>query len=359
MGRKLDNRTFLRFNDRWFRILGIPLAGSVVNFLIMGPEADISQTAYLYILFSSVFYTFIYWEFNRFQMIALRRRFPEVGDTIKRLLISALIVLTFVGLVTLCSFLFMDRLIGSLFQFNEAHPPYFRIFVVSLLFNVLFLGVYEAIYSAVGWNETRLQSEELKRASLQSQLDNLKSRVNPHFLFNSLNTLSALIHERPDDAVRAVEQLARSYRYLLQATEKEVVSVREELENVRAYLYLLQIRFGEALETEIEVPEQLQDRFIVPLALQMLVENAIKHNVLRQKQPLKIRIFTGGDAWLSVENPIHPRPQPPEGTGTGLANIRHRYALTGGQKIRVHQGNAVFRVDIPLLKIHAYARPDH
>ncbi len=359
MSRKEHNRKYLRFNDVWFRILGVPLAGVVVNFLIMTPREMPNSQVYFYVLLSSIVYTFLYWEFNRFQIIQLRKRWPEVGDAIKRLSISLVIVLSFVTLVTLMGELIVDRVLSDLFNLVDNHPPYFRIFVVSILFNFLFLGAYEAIYSAVGWNESRLQSEELKRVSLQSQLDNLKSRVNPHFLFNSLNTLSALIPERPEDAVRAVEQLARSYRYLLQSTGKEVVSVEEELENVRAYLYLMQIRFGEALKVDINVPDDLRNHFIVPLALQMLVENAIKHNVLRQKQPLDIRVYTHEDAWLRVENPIQPRPKPAEGTGTGLENIRRRYALTGGKEIQVRQEAGLFRVDLPLLKIQSYAHSDH
>ncbi|MEM0997184.1 MAG: histidine kinase [Bacteroidota bacterium] len=356
---KASNRAVLRFDDRWFRLLGIPFAGAIINFLIMPEMEGTTPANYLKYLFSSIFYTFIYWEFNRVVLIRLRQRYPEVKDTVKRLAITGIIIGGGVLFITFIVGLGVNLAMNALLADHMGPPPFARILIVTILFNVLFTGIYEAIYSVIGWSDSQLQTEKLKRESLQSQLDNLKSRVNPHFLFNSLNTLSALIPERPDDAVKAVEQLARTYRYLLAASEKEVVQVREELENVQAYLFLLQTRFGSALRVDIAVPEALQDRFVVPLAVQMLVENCIKHNVVRQKEPLRIRIGTEGEDWLVVENAVRPRPRAAEGTGTGLRNIRRRYELVAQSAIEVHADSERFRVKLPLLNIQPYAHSDH
>jgi len=359
MGSRKDNRTYIRFNDFWLRLFGVPITGLIIAFLILGAKPEFAYDEFFYFLISSTIFTFVYWEFNRFSLVVFRKRYPDLKDTNRRLFMNGAVLVVGIMVINIGLGFLLQLFFDFCFGFEEVNPPFLRILVITYLFNILFFGIYEAIYSAVGWRYSLLQTEKIKRESLQSQLDNLKSRVNPHFLFNSLNTLSALIHDRPDDAVKAVEQMARSYRYLLQASQKEVVQIREELENVEAYLFLLQIRFGDGLKVEWGIDPHLEDQFIIPLALQMLIENCIKHNVVRLKEPLPIRVFTEQNRWLVIENPIRPKQVPNEGTGMGLKNIQSRYELMGGEGIVVESEGSFFRVKLPILNIQDYAHSDH
>ncbi len=219
-------------------------------------------------------------------------------------------------------------------------------FYSTLLITILISMFLTARAFLFNWKQAAVDAEQLKRESIRAQYESLRSQVNPHFLFNSLNALTNLIHRNPDEAVQFIKQLADVYRYVLETRDKELVSIGEELKFLHAYLFLQQIRFGDKLKLEVKVPDNGQ---VAPLALQMLVENAIKHNVIAEDHPLSVSVF-GKDGYVWVSNNLQRKPPPGEGSaGLGLENIRRRYGFLSGQPIRVVEHNGVFEVGLPLL----------
>ncbi len=178
----------------------------------------------------------------------------------------------------------------------------------------------------------------------------LKTQVNPHFLFNSLNTLSSLIYADRDTAAQFVHQLARVYRYVLDNRDKELILLRDELQFLQSYMYLMNLRLGHNLHIYIEVPERAHKCFIAPLTLQMLIENAIKHNIVSQKKPLTVRIEWTEPDQLEISNNIQLKPVKEHSTQIGLKNIRSRYAFITDRKVQISQNGQHFSVTIPLLR---------
>ncbi len=189
----------------------------------------------------------------------------------------------------------------------------------------------------------------LQRERMRFEYENLKSQVNPHFLFNSLNTLSNLIDEDKEAAQMYTNHLADLYRNLLSYRTQDTLLLREEWEILQNYLFIQKVRFGEALNLIGEIPAEIMDsRRIVPLALQMLVENAIKHNVVSASQPLNIYLEADGD-WICLRNPVHPKISPQKGEGLGLANIAARYKLITDRPIHYGLVGEEYIVKLPLL----------
>jgi two-component system, LytTR family, sensor kinase len=189
----------------------------------------------------------------------------------------------------------------------------------------------------------------LKRESLKAQLDALRTQVNPHFLFNNLNTLSSVIPEDPKRAVDFVLQLAKVYRHILEVKDEQTIQLKDELDVMKAYAFLLQTRFGTNLDINIDVPEEKLQRKVVPLSLQILMENAIKHNIVSCDKPLKIEVFAQNGK-LVVSNNLQKKNQVNESTGIGLDNIRNRYRLLSEKQVEVTESNGNFTVSIPLIE---------
>ena len=201
----------------------------------------------------------------------------------------------------------------------------------------------------LGWREASLRAERLAREQVQSQYLSLKNQLQPHFLFNSLSALSSLVHQNPDLATKFIHQLSGMYRYILSYSEDALVPLDQELAFLRSYLFLMQIRFGDNLRADIDLPA-LPGTMVAPLTLQLLAENAFKHNEVSQARPLSLRIYLSADGHhVVVSNLIQPRSMPAESTGVGLSNIRERYRLLSGREVSIHQNNGQFEVSIPLI----------
>ena len=195
----------------------------------------------------------------------------------------------------------------------------------------------------------QVRAERLEKENVQAQFAALKSQVNPHFLFNSLSILSSLVHADAELSEKFIDQLSRAYRYILEQKDNERVLLKTELEFIQAYRFLLNIRFENKFDVVINVPEADQTRYsIAPLTLQLLVENAVKHNRMSAKEPLKVNIHLDGDC-LVVQNNLQPRPQSENSTGVGLQNIITRYALLTNRPVWVGESEGSFIVKIPLL----------
>ena len=197
----------------------------------------------------------------------------------------------------------------------------------------------------------------IKQESTQQQIvaktesakfETLKSQIDPHFLFNSLNVLTSLISENPAQAERFTTKLSKVYRYVLEQRNKELIPIEEELKFARTYMELLQMRFEDALEFKISESIPNSDLKIVPLSLQLLLENAVKHNVVSSSKPLCISIFEE-NGFLKISNNVNPKEAIGKGTKVGLQNIADRYGLISKETIRIENNNKTFTVSLPLL----------
>ena len=193
-----------------------------------------------------------------------------------------------------------------------------------------------------------VENEELRTENIRTHYEALKSQLDPHFMFNSMNTLQSLIDTDVDEAGDYVQQLSAVLRYTLQ--HKEVVTLAEELKCVHAYCNMMQIRYGDNLKVDFSIDQKCHEYKVLPLSVQGLVENAIKHNIISAKQPLSVSIATLDDCRLRVSNPIQPKIMDEENGGIGLSNLADRYRLQWGQEIEIRDTGTLFEVNLPLIE---------
>lgn len=207
--------------------------------------------------------------------------------------------------------------------------------------------VYTTLFTHNILQKTKLENEQFKQAHLRAQLLSLQEQVSPHFLFNSLSTLKTITQEA--DTKQFVVHLSHVYRYLLNINKHQTTLIAEELKFVHAYLYILSTRFEHALKVTINIPDRYNDYLIPPLSIQLLIENAIKHNVVAVDMPLHIEIYVNDQEQLVVNNPYQPKNIPVESTKLGLQNINDRFRLLFNQEIVVAATDANFTITLPLI----------
>jgi LytS/YehU family sensor histidine kinase len=215
------------------------------------------------------------------------------------------------------------------------------------------------LYAIMQQRVKQLQKwEGLKQEKIKAELQTLRAQVNPHFLFNSFNTLMGVIEENPEKALEYTEQLSAFYRNMLTYRETDLISLSEEAKLLQTYIYLQQQRFGKGLLYSFIVSEQdLQHYLIPPLTLQLLAENAIKHNTVSASTPLNLQILKEGD-FLIISNSINHKRKRETGEGMGLKNIMHRYALFTDQPVTIENDDQIFSVRLPMIKNKHHAHPD-
>jgi LytS/YehU family sensor histidine kinase len=276
----------------------------------------------------------------------LDKRVPWLRYPQKRLLYQFLVTLLFSCMVIIISVLLINLLAGQKITsgifFEQSY------FMAKIAFLFVFWGtvISNAVIFFKNWKESAVQQEILKREQLALQYETLKSQVNPHFLFNNLNSLTSLIHSNPGKAIDFVKKLSEVYRYVLDQKNQELVPLETELRFVESYIYLHKIRFGSNLMVQIDVDSQ--EFKVIPLSVQLLVENAIKHNEISDKKPLLIKVYTNNEQYLVVENLLQKK-SGTEGSGTGLQNISARYGFFSDKKVLITFNSETFRVNIPLL----------
>lgn len=226
---------------------------------------------------------------------------------------------------------------------------FFNNIMMATVLTILSNLVLEGKYLLEQWRKSLLETETLKRKNIQSQFESLKNQVNPHFLFNSLNALSSLVHTDPLKAEEFIDEFAKIYRYVLDIKDKVLVPLREEYHFIRSFIFLQQIRFEKNLQINFTIEEAQMFHFIPPLSLQELIENAIKHNEVSEENPLVIDIYTKGDV-LVVRNNLQRRMQKIASTKTGLKNITERYQMLSSSKAIFHENESYFTVELPLIK---------
>jgi sensor histidine kinase YesM len=239
-----------------------------------------------------------------------------------------------------------DITVGNPFGIKGAFTFYTWKFVYILPLAILIAYVLKLIIKS---KIVEIENYKLKEESLNVQINSLKEQVNPHFLFNTLNTLSSLIRlEKKQEGLQFVDDLAKVYRYILESENKVLVRLKYELEVLQSYYFMLQKRFGQHLQIEIDIDEALNNSMIPPMVLQHLVENAIKHNIISSQDSLLIQIFNENDV-LIVKNKVQPKTEKQKSLGLGLPNLIKRYKLIADKDVIVQELNNEFIVKLPII----------
>ncbi|MBL7726425.1 MAG: histidine kinase [Dinghuibacter sp.] len=345
---KCHNR--IGFDDRLIMLVAIPFMAFVIPIIFFNCRFErqpfLTWEKYL----ATLFMTTVIWLGNRVIMIHSRSRYPEFKDVRKRLWVQSLLMLAFTLISNNLLNIIFDPVFHSEFagvNFTKA-DKFIGSNAATLFCTIMVIAIYESVYFMSELRKSVQQQESLKRESLDAQLNALKTQVNPHFLFNNLNTLASVIPEDPGKAVSFVQQLSKLYRHILDVKDEPSIPLRAELDVMKAYIFLLKTRFGDNLEVSIQVPEEKLSQKIAPLSLQILMENAIKHNIVSSTRPLNIEVFTQNGSLL-VSNNLQVKNQLNERAGLGLDNIRNRYSLLCNRNIEVTNNGNSFTVSVPLL----------
>lgn len=234
----------------------------------------------------------------------------------------------------------------TLSEFLEYEKPANYI-VPSIVSFVVLLGIH-ALFFYKSLQENRVKEQKIIAGTANAKFESLKNQIDPHFLFNSLNVLSSLIEENPENAQKFTTSLSKIYRYVLEQKDKELVSVEEELAFAKTYMNLLKMRFENSLFYELPTTIPNPEAKVVPLSLQLLLENTVKHNVVSELRPLHIRIFIEGD-YLVIQNDYQKKEVLQERQGVGLQNIINRYGIITNRKVLIEQNEQTFTVKLPIL----------
>ena len=230
-------------------------------------------------------------------------------------------------------------------EYNEIK---IRTYILILVLDILYVVFDFLIYSYKYFSYGQIQNAKLERKQMQLQFEALKTQLSPHYLFNSLNTVSSLIYKDVHQTEDYIRKLAKTYQYILASDKKQLISLKEEVEFIKDYSFLLKIRFGKAFKTHIDIDVNLLENLIPPISIQILVENAVKHNVFDDDQPLEVDIIAMNDI-VYVKNKILKAPSGRESFKIGLSNIRKRYNVFTDKKIKIIKDD-YFKVELPLLK---------
>lgn len=223
---------------------------------------------------------------------------------------------------------------------------------ITILAVAIIFGVQVSLHFIQQWLNSSIEAEKFKKESLQAQFEGLKHQISPHFLFNSMNILSELVDQDTTIAKQYIDKLSEVYRYVLQSRQKELVTLQEELTFARSYVFLLQKRFGANLQVTIEVTTNEANVYTPPLTLQLLIENAVKHNIVSTRKPLKIEIYnTDVDKLVILNNKQKRLNDRPTSTQVGLTNLVKRYEYLANQAPEIVETDTEFKVIVPLLEV--------
>lgn len=318
----------------------------LINFIFGGISVEALTSPSLWGTF--FFYSIVLTGINSAYFSYFGEKIGWENARLKRVILAATgsVILTLAGFFV-CRLvdqtIFQDQ---SLEQFLQNERLGFYLF--PLLFTAIVSLVFHLIYFYKALQEQKVTEQKIIAGTASAKFESLKNQIDPHFLFNSLNVLSALIDENPQQAQKFTAGLSKIYRYVLEQKDKELVSLQEELTFAKTYMNLLKMRFENSIY--YEVPQQLSspEAKVVPLSLQLLLENTIKHNVVSESRPLKIRIYEQ-DGYLIIENNLQKKEVLQQRKGVGLQNIMDRYALVTRRQVKVKSNSENFAVSLPVL----------
>jgi LytS/YehU family sensor histidine kinase len=367
---KAERIKYLGFDDLCVVLVGIfPMAG-IGNVLFGGATPGISMWESANCYGISLTFTVLYWITGRFVTIKLRRSLPEQHQTARRIVSTLGILAVAVILMSALA----EPLVMNLFpQPGIPQPPLTYKVVMAYTLVVMVLAMYEGIFFFTKYKQSLLVQERLAKENMHSQLSVLKQQMNPHFLFNSLNTLVNIIPEDSRKATLFTQRLSAVYRRILEWRHKELITLEDEVQALQDYVFLMQTRFEDKLsvcwywgagtqvqcegeEQRVVVPVEYRVYQIVPLSVQLLVENAIKHNIISQEEPLRIDIKLSNNR-ITVSNPLNLRSgRNLDSTGWGHQNLKARYEMVTEAEVLIQQTKETYEVSLPVFPVKVATR---
>ncbi len=332
----------------WISFLsGMPFICVLLNLLLFGSQRMNDYQVWLFSFPIIYAQGFMSWYGHVAVMHFLRGKFPDIRQTSLRLTILALAHILLISLTYLVLFYGYDAT-----QFLGYQLDYGRLKIAlagGVGLTMIATTMWEADYTLKQWKNSLAEKERLEQLTIKQEFETLKSQVNPHFLFNCFNTLSSLISEDRKQAEVFLNELSKVYRYLLRNNEDGLSTLQTEIKFIESYYRLLKTRHGTAVHLQIETDRKYDHYFLPSLSLQMLVENAVKHNMLSKNKPLMIDIFTTTGNKLVVSNNLQTRTIKGPSNKIGLDNIRSKYELLNHQGFQVLQDRKNFSVVLPLI----------
>jgi len=334
----------IKIKEVYVRWLGIPLVALLSVFFIEHARTGVFWREYLI----GLSFTALYWNGAYLIFMMYRKLYPNISETAKRLIIT---IISLVAWLTIGGLPL--KLLYGYVEFNQVFQ--FSSYLQTLPFNIMigfFVGsIYEGSFFFEKYKETFRINEQLKNQQIRTQLEVLQNQMSPHFLFNSLNTLTTLIAESQEVAIDFTQNLSEVYRYILRNKERELVRLEEEIDFTKSYVFLLKMRYPDNLTVDFNVPNKFLITNIAPLTIQMLVENAIKHNIVSKSKPLHIDVYIENGLSIIVKNNLQLKSALEKSTKTGLKNIKNRYAYFGNKEIDIISTAKNFIVAVPLIDL--------
>jgi len=334
--------------DLWVFAAVMPVIVLVYNSLLFGARYYTEFRVFAGASLATFFIMGSFWFLFTWIAVTLRNRFPKDNELLKRLLISIIVFILINALIVTILFRGYDYFHFLDYELNQIR--YQWTLMAAAIFNVFTTILHEGVDSFDKWKKTLVETQQLKKEYMQSRLLGLKSQMNPHFLFNSLNSLSSLISENTDEAEKFLDEMSKVYRYLLRSDDR-LVSLHTELQFLNSYFYLLKVRYGDGINLDLQLKEEQLRLQMPPLTLQLLVENTFTSNTISKEQPLNIRISSLGEHWLQIQHNLQQkiRISIPETEPAGLDNIVNKYRLLCRQTVAIRQTETQRIIHIPLI----------
>jgi len=332
----------MSIKSNWYYLI-IPLTGLLIAGIFILSAYEPNQNFIKTAVFFGTLTTSLIWIGCILIVMYLWKHFPWETNPYKHLAIEFVLITTYTLLVIYL--LYWLSLEGF---YHYEHENTGREIFMTLLITYLITAIHESVFFYKQWKLNFSKSARLERDNIAARYEALRNQVNPHFLFNSLNSLSSISGDNRE-AVEYIRNLSEMLRYMLNSNEKELVLLRDEIEVLENYIRLQKMRFGAKLQIEPNIPETHYHFALPPLSLQMLVENAIKHNIVTSEQPLKINLWIENET-LFVANNLQLK-KVTDSTGKGLKNIRGRYTLFTTRQLIIEKTTDSFKVGLPLLKV--------
>jgi len=331
-----------QYNKLWYYLL-IPVVGIALAVLFIPEHTGQEDISAFHYMLHAVIMTSGLWFGCMLIVGILWKKFPWEQKPARHLILEIILILVYTN-----SFSYLLYKIEVRIGFADITNDVFLSAVITNLITLLITAIHEAVEFYQQWKYNFSKSVRLARDNIEAKYEMLKTQINPHFLFNSLNSLTTLVEEN-NEAVGYIQNLSEFLRYMLKSRDRQLVLVREEIAILMRYAELQRSRFKENLSIDIEVDEKFYHYSTPPLVLQMLIENCIKHNIISKEKPLRISV-RAEKGWLIVENNLQKKNEI-YSTGQGLRNISERYSFFTPQQVKIHETNSTFKVSIPLLEV--------
>jgi Histidine kinase len=339
-----------QLNDIGFRVILIPAIGITIPLVTgMIPHGTLSNWEIKFSYLYTIAIAWVIWHGNRYLLFTLRSYFNWFNHPMRKIGALLLVIPFFTVPISVL-------LLSGWYHIFQKGVVDWTVVIQStliILIAVMFIvHVYETVFLVKESESEMLRNSQLERARAEAALDALKNQIDPHFIFNSLNTLSHLIESSPVKARQFNDAMAEVYRYILQNKGRDLVQLREEMVFLNNYFALLKIRFGENIRLDQAIPDNALDEYILPpISLQLLMENAIKHNEFSRQNVLVITLQLK-ENMLVFSNNITKKRLDRGSNGIGLTNLQERYGIVTGKEISIAEENNAFTVALPLLKLN-------